>query len=104
VKRVVALAGDRIAFRDNRAVVNGVVQAEPFADLSEPNSYYATTAEGTVPADHIFVAGDNRSNSSDSRVAQHGFVPVKNLIARATEILLSEDVDRLGQWIGSPAR
>jgi len=104
VKRVVALAGDRIAFRDNRAVVNGAVQAEPFADLSDPGNFLGTTAEVTVPADHIFVAGDNRANSSDSRVARHGFVPVKNLIARATEVLLSEDVERLGQWIGSPAR
>ena len=104
VKRVVALAGDRIAFRDNRVVVNGAVQAEPFADLGNPGTFYGTTAEVTVPADHIFVAGDNRANSSDSRVAQHGFVPVRNLIARATEVLLSDDVERLGQWVGSPAR
>jgi signal peptidase I len=104
IKRIVALPGDRIAFRDNRAVVNGVVQAEPFADLSGANGFYATTAEVTVPADHIFVAGDNRANSSDSRVKQHGFVPVKNLTGRATEIVLSEEGERFGLWIGTPAK
>src|SRR5262245_23927559 len=62
VKRVVALPGDRIAFRENRAVVNGVVQNEPFADLNGPTAFYATTAEVTVPADHFFAAGDNRAN------------------------------------------
>ena len=104
VKRIVALPGDRIAFRDHRAVVNGVVQTEPFADLGDANAFYATTAEVTVPADHIFVAGDNRANSSDSRVKEHGFVPLKNLVGRATEILLTDDVERFGLWIGSPTR
>jgi len=104
IKRVVALPGDRIAFRDNRAVVNGVVQTEPFADLSSPNGFFATTAEVTVPADHIFVAGDSRANSSDSRVKDHGFVPVNNLVARATEIFLTEDSERLGLWVGSPTK
>jgi signal peptidase I len=104
VKRVVALPGDRIAFRENRAVVNGVMQNEPFADLKGPTAFYATTAEVTVPAGHIFVAGDNRANSSDSRVQQHGFVPMKNLVARATEIFFSDDGERLGLWIGSPSR
>jgi signal peptidase I len=104
IKRIVALPGDRIAFRDNHAVVNGVVQAEPFADLSGANTFYATTAEVTVPPDHIFVAGDNRANSSDSRVAQHGLVPLKNLVARATEIFLSDDMERIGLWVGSPTK
>jgi len=102
VKRIIALAGDRVAFRGNRAVVNGVTQSEPFADLRDDAAYYATTAEVTVPADHIFVAGDNRANSIDSRVERHGFVPVRNLTGRATEIVLSQEGDRFGLWIGSP--
>lgn len=102
IKRIVALPGERVAFRDNRAVVNGVVQSEPFADLKGPTAFYATTAEVTVPAGHVFVAGDNRANSSDSRVQQHGFVPLKNLVARATEVFLSDETERLGLWVGSP--
>jgi signal peptidase I len=104
IKRIIGLAGDRVAFRDNRAVVNGTVQSEPFADLKDPAAYYATTPEVTVPADHVFVAGDNRANSSDSRVQQHGFVPIRNLTGRATEILLTDDDDRMGLWVGTPAQ
>jgi len=104
VKRIVALPGERIAFRANRAVVNGVVQSEPFADLSNDSAFYATMAEVTVPPGHIFVVGDNRANSSDSRVAKHGFVPIGNLTGRAIAIMLSGDIYRFGLWIGTPLR
>ena len=104
LKRVVALAGDRIAFRGNRAIVNGVAAAEPFADPGDGKAFLADTAEVIVPADHLFVAGDNRSNSSDSRVRQHGTVPMKNLVGRATEIFMTDDWERAGLWVGSAAR
>ena len=102
LKRIVALGGDRIAFRDGHAVVNGVIASEPFADFGDRGAFYANTAEVTVPAGHIFVAGDNRANSSDSRVARHGAVPVENLVARATEIFMTDDMARAGLWVGSP--
>ena len=51
------------------------------------------TAVFTVPAGHYFFMGDNRDNSTDSRVAQSalgvGFVPFKNLIGRADRIMFS---------------
>lgn len=101
LKRIVALGGDRIAFRDGRAVVNGAAAAEPFADLGDPKAYYANTAEVTVPADHVFVAGDNRANSTDSRARNHGPVPRENLVGRVTEIFLTTDWQRAGLWVGS---
>jgi signal peptidase I len=104
IKRIVGLPGDRIAFRDGRVVLNGVMTAEPYADLGDGKDFLANTAEVTVPADHLFVAGDNRANSSDSRLKQHGVVPMKNLVARASEIFLTDDPQRLGQWIGTPAK
>jgi signal peptidase I len=104
LKRIVALPGDRIRFQDGRAVVNGVTAAEPFARLGPADAFLNTTAEVTVPADHFFAAGDNRANSSDSRVRQHGFVPMKNLIGRATEIFHSDDGAREGLWVGTPSK
>lgn len=52
-----------------------------------------TTQEVVVPAGHVFVLGDNRDNSLDSRFAQAqggvGFVPLENLIGRADRVLFS---------------
>jgi signal peptidase I len=102
IKRVIGLPGDRVAFRENRAIVNGVALNEPYADFGDTRSYYASTLEVTVPAGHLFVAGDNRANSSDSRVKQHGTVPMGNLVARATEIFKTDDYERAGLWVGTP--
>ena len=105
IKRVVALAGDQVVFRDGRAIVNGTAVAEPYADLGDPRAFYNNTAAFTVPADHVFVVGDNRANSTDSRVAsQHGPVPRKNLVGRATQIFWSDEPDRAGLWVGTPNR
>jgi signal peptidase I len=103
LKRVIALPGDRVAFRDNHAIVNDVMTHEPFADFGDGKAFYANTPEVTVPAGQLFVAGDNRSNSSDSRVKQHGMVPLQNLVGRATEIYMTDDWQRAGLWVGSPA-
>ena len=104
VKRIVALPGDRIEFREGRVVVNGTTTAEPGINVGNPHAPLNNTLEVLVPAGHVFVAGDNRSNSTDSRISIHGPVPVANLLGRATELLWSETAARRGQWIGSNAR
>ena len=104
LKRVIGLPGDRVAFREGHAIVNGVAASESFASFGDPRAFYATTAEVTVPAEELFVAGDNRANSTDSRVRRHGMVPLQNLVGRVTEISYAQDWSRLGMWVGSPAK
>jgi signal peptidase I len=102
IKRIVGLPGDNIAFRDGHAVVNGASTNEPFANFGDPHAFFNNTAGVTVPPDQLFVAGDNRANSLDSRAQKHGMVPMSNVIGRAAEIFLTEDLARLGLWVGSP--
>ncbi|GAA6209076.1 signal peptidase I [Cognatishimia sp. WU-CL00825] len=61
--------------------------------LNIENGYVDNTGVFTVPSGHYFFMGDNRDNSTDSRVAQQnrgvGFVPYENLIGRADRIMFS---------------
>jgi signal peptidase I len=79
IKRVVGLPGDKIAVRGGKLFVNGEPQKEPYTNKKLPDrSFYAQT---TVPKNHVFVMGDNRGNSADSRV--FGPLPEKNIEGEA---------------------
>lgn len=65
IKRVIALPGDTIEIRNQDILINGVVQKEPYPqNMLLPNTYFGPVQ---VPPDHLFVMGDNRPNSRDSR-------------------------------------
>ena len=103
VKRIIALPGDRVAIRDGRAIVNGFALEEPYAIFGDPSAPYNNAREIMVPDGHVFVLGDNRANSIDSRAASgHGMVPIANLQARATDTAWSRNLSRIGHWIGTP--
>lgn len=105
IKRIVAVEGDRVAVKDGRAVVNGMVVVEPYVNAGVPDAALANTAEARVAAGHVFVLGDNRGNSVDSRdTVAHGLVPVSNLIGRVTDVAFSRHLTRMGRWIGTPSK
>ena len=76
IKRVIGLPGDHVEIGDGHVMVNGVTLDEPY--IAAAPSY---AGEWTVPADQLFVLGDNRNRSSDSHV--WGFVPESTVVGRA---------------------
>ena len=121
IKRVIGLPGDRVQYRRGVLVLNGkpvdrekvenfdykphkgsVSNVTVFSEhLPTGKSYeifehsdrdrHDNTEEFVVPAGHLFVMGDNRDRSVDSRVMRTGvgFLPIENVLGRADRILVS---------------
>ena len=89
IKRVVATEGEVIEIRDGSVIVYGSVSAEPYLADGVAMSDFGPA---TVPLDHVFVMGDNRNASSDSRV--FGPIPESDIIGRA--FVRIWPLDRLG--------
>ena len=120
IKRVIGLSGDRIQMINGLLHINGQpVKRERIDDYIETeegdrairvkrwretlpngvsyttldlqdNGFYDNTQEYVVPAGQFFMMGDNRDNSTDSRVlSQVGYVPFANLVGRAQIIFFS---------------
>ena len=76
IKRIVAVAGDRVRIEDGVVFVNGEPVREPY--VAEPDR--RTRIDEVVAPGHYFVLGDNRGHSADSR--EFGQVPRRLLRGR----------------------
>ncbi|HSK56989.1 MAG TPA: signal peptidase I [Jiangellales bacterium] len=86
IKRVVAVGGDTVACCDDqgRLTVNGVAVEE--SEYLHPGDVPSTTDfEEAVPPGAVYVMGDHRANSGDSRV--HGMVPEESITGRAFAVV-----------------
>lgn len=84
IKRVIAVGGDTLQIKEDGVYVNGKLLDEPYVNDETKPIYNKVKEEYkngvTVPDDHVFVMGDNRNNSRDSR--DIGFVPVNDILGK----------------------
>jgi signal peptidase I len=123
VKRVIALPGDTLTLDGEQLIVNGIAARYAAGDSAELRGLLRATRVSepsilresgvlpeheilllrdrqqslqfgpvTVPVGMYFVLGDNRDNSADSRYI--GFVPRRNIVGRATRVVISLNPDR----------
>jgi len=76
IKRVIGLPGDHLRIEAGQVYVNGILLSEPYTPVATNHG-----GEWDVPEGSLFVMGDNRNNSSDSRA--WGMVPLENVIGKA---------------------
>lgn len=80
IKRVIGLPGDTIEGRDGHVLINGRPLIEPYLSADVVTSNFGPL---DVPAGHVFVMGDNRTNSHDSRFGDIGFIDIDTIVGRA---------------------
>jgi signal peptidase I len=78
IKRVVGLPGEQVQGRDGHVFINGYLLVEPYLPKG---TYTSSFGPLVVPKGHVFVMGDNRGNSLDSRY--FGPIPERNIVGRA---------------------
>jgi signal peptidase I len=77
VKRVIARPGDVLEFVNNKVYRNGKILDEPYV---KETMRHTSREKITVPENHVFVMGDNRNNSNDSR--NIGVVPASHILGK----------------------
>jgi len=85
IKRVIALPGETIEIRHDVVSINGKPLDEPYLTQAARDST-GDYPQHTVPNDALFVMGDNRANSADSRYGL-GFVPLEKVIGKAFVVI-----------------
>ena len=93
IKRVIAIEGERVDIVKDKVLINGKEIEDPwgvYADRPDWTRFPGSTGRYehvVVPKGHVFVLGDNRDNSADSRV--WGFVPLNDIKGKAFIIYFS---------------
>jgi signal peptidase I len=100
IKRIIGLPGDKVKVQNSKVYLNGSSLEETYAQKptnTYQNGFLSEGEEVTVPQGSLFVLGDNRPRSSDSR--EFGFIPQGSIVGRV--IFRYYPVDVFGP-IGNP--
>ena len=83
VKRVVGVGGDKIVMEGGETFINGQKVDEPFVTYPSP----AIDGAWEVPEGYLFVCGDNRAGSHDSRASDVGFIPATDVVGKVRLVM-----------------
>ncbi|HAS55532.1 MAG TPA: signal peptidase I, partial [Nitrospiraceae bacterium] len=99
IKRVIAIENENIESKNKTIYVNGQPVSESYVQYSDPTMTSSKDNFGplTVPKDSVFVMGDNRDRSIDSR--DFGFIQTAAIRGKAQYIYKSDDKNRIGMEI-----
>jgi signal peptidase I len=81
IKRIIGLPGEEVTFGDGHVFIDGVMLEEDYILDRTGCGKRSDNCDVVVPEDHVYVLGDHRTNSSDSRV--FGAVPLENVVGKA---------------------
>jgi signal peptidase I len=84
IKRIVGLPGEVVEARDGRVRIDGRALVEPYLAPEVRTDDFGPV---TVPEGHVFVMGDNRPNSHDSRFADIGPIEIDSIVGRAIALV-----------------
>ena len=97
VKRVLGLPGEKISIENGVVLINSTPIVEPYVSTSSKAKNYSLNMSGVeIPSSHIFVLGDNRDNSNDSRFG--GTLPIENITGKVTLIWYANDFSRIKKF------
>jgi signal peptidase I len=101
VKRVIGLPGETVQVKGTQVFINGTLLDEPYARWEDGGKPEGDFGPVTVPVGHVFLLGDNRDNSKDSRYwTDNNFLPIGNIVGRAFIIFWSwYDFGRIGRLL-----
>lgn len=85
IKRVIAVGGQRLSidYDTGEVRVDGVLLDEPYIKGTTGPEQFLMKIPEVIPEGYVFVMGDNRENSLDSRSTKIGLIPVENIIGKA---------------------
>ena len=97
IKRVLAFSGETVEIIKGNLMINDTLIEENYVSLNNNKTPYSQIMKLIkIPPNHVFVLGDNRDNSSDSRM--YGPIAISDVLAKASTILYGEN-NRSGKEI-----